>query len=184
MTVEGSGAVRQHRTEVNGIRLNYRRAGEGPPVVLLHGFPETSYAWRKVMPVLAQRYTVIAPDVRGCGASDRPTTGYDKQAVASDIRALTEQLDLGAVNLVAHDVGMMVGYPVRFGAGIVDGDGLRVGYTMHQARDAEDGMHLHLRTLLPKAAPRDLVSRHLRHFAIEFTNWTRTAWLETEEATS
>ena len=98
------------RTEVNGIRLYYRHAGEGPPVVLLHGFPETSYAWRKVLPVLAAHYTVIAPDLRGCGASDRPETGYDKRTVASDIHELVNQLDLGPVNLVAHDVGMMVGY--------------------------------------------------------------------------
>ncbi len=74
------------------------------------------------------------------------------------------------------------GYPVRFGAELVDGDGLRVGYTMHQARDAGDGMHLHMRTLLPEAAPQELVDRHLRHFAIEFTNWTRTAWLEAQGA--
>ena len=70
------------------------------------------------------------------------------------------------------------GYPVFFGAELVDGDELRVGYTMHQARDAADGMHLHMRTLLPEAAPQELVDRHLRHFAIEFTNWTRAAWLE------
>ncbi len=75
-------------------------------------------------------------------------------------------------------------YPVRFGAEILDGDGLRVGYTMHQSRDAADGMHLHLRTLLPEAAPRALVDRHLRHFAIEFTNWTRAAWLESQEASA
>ena len=73
-------------------------------------------------------------------------------------------------------------YPVRFGAEIIDSDGLRVGYTMHQSRDEADGMHLHLRTLLPAAAPPALVDRHLRHFAIEFTNWTRTAWLEAREA--
>ncbi len=75
-------------------------------------------------------------------------------------------------------------YPVRFGAEIVDGDGLRVGYTMHQSRDAADGMHLHLRTLLPEAAPTLLVDRHLRHFAIEFTNWTRAAWLESQKASA
>ena len=69
-------------------------------------------------------------------------------------------------------------YPVRFGAEIVDSDGLRVGYTMHQSRDEADGMHLHLRTLLPSASPSALVNRHLRHFAIEFTNWARIAWLE------
>ena len=73
-------------------------------------------------------------------------------------------------------------YPIRFGAEIVDSDGLRVGYTMHQSRDDEDGMHLHLRTLLPAAAPPALVHRHLRHFAIEFTNWARTAWQEAREA--
>ncbi len=103
-------APRCHRTEVNGIRLFYRSAGEGPPVLLLHGFPETSYAWRKVIPLLAKDYTVIAPDLRGCGASDRPATGYDKRTVACDVRALVDHLRLGPVNLVAHDVGMMVGY--------------------------------------------------------------------------
>ncbi len=99
-----------YRAEVNGIRLFYRRAGSGPPVVLLHGFPETSHSWRKVIPALAEHYTVIAPDLRGCGASDRPGTGYDKRTVASDVRELARQLGLGPVNLVAHDVGMMVGY--------------------------------------------------------------------------
>ena len=99
------------RAEVNGIRLYYRRAGKGgTPVVLLHGFPETSYAWRKVIPLLAERYTVIAPDLRGCGASDRPNDGYDKRTVASDVHELVHQLGLGPINLVAHDVGMMVGY--------------------------------------------------------------------------
>ncbi len=98
------------RTEVNGLRLYYRQAGSGSPVVLLHGFPETSYAWRKVMPALAERYTVIAPDLRGCGASDRPETGYDKRTVAADIRELVRQLGVGPIDLVSHDVGMMVGY--------------------------------------------------------------------------
>ena len=103
-------AVRVHRADVNGVRLYYRRAGAGEPVLLVHGFPETSYAWRKVIPMLAERYTVIAPDLRGCGASDRPETGYDKRTVASDLRELVRQLGFEQVNLVSHDVGMMVGY--------------------------------------------------------------------------
>ena len=98
------------RAEVNGIRIYYRRAGSGEPVVLLHGFPETSNAWRKVMPALAEHYTVVAPDLRGFGASDRPDTGYDKRTVAEDVHQLVNQLGLGAINLVSHDVGMMVGY--------------------------------------------------------------------------
>ena len=103
-------AAEYKRAEVNGIRIYYRRAGEGPPVVLLHGFPETSYAWRKVIPALAERYTVIAPDLRGCGASDHPDSGYDKRTVTADIHELVHQLGLGTIHLVAHDVGMMVGY--------------------------------------------------------------------------
>ena len=104
------GVAKYRRADLNGLRLYYRQAGAGQPVVLLHGFPETSFAWRKVMPALAERYTVIAPDLRGCGASDRPPGGYDKRTVASDVRALVGQLGLGPVNLVSHDVGMMVGY--------------------------------------------------------------------------
>ena len=98
------------RAEVNGIRMHYRVDGSGEPVVLLHGFPETSNAWRMVMPALAEHYTVIAPDLRGFGDSDRPDTGYDKRTVAEDVRQLVQQLALGSINLVGHDVGMMVGY--------------------------------------------------------------------------
>ncbi|UAJ10564.1 alpha/beta fold hydrolase [Glacieibacterium megasporae] len=107
---ETSEYAAYHRAEVNGIRMFYRRAGSGPPVVLLHGFPETSHCWRRIIPVLAEHHTVIAPDLRGCGASDRPEMGYDKRTVASDVRELVRQLGLGQVDLVAHDVGMMVGY--------------------------------------------------------------------------
>ena len=99
-----------HRVEVNGIRMHYTVAGAGEPVVLLHGFPMTSYYWRKVIPVLAERYTVVAPDLRGCGDTDRPSGGYDKRSVAEDIRQLTQHLKLGPFNLVSHDVGMMVAY--------------------------------------------------------------------------
>ena len=101
---------RYHRAEIDGVRIYYRRMGSGDPVVLLHGFPETSFAWRHVMPRLAERYTVIAPDLRGCGASDRPPRGYDKQSVAADIHGLVRQLGFERIKLVAHDVGMMAGY--------------------------------------------------------------------------
>ena len=111
MSLSGAPAV-FHRAEVNGNRLFYRRAGsgEGTPVILLHGFPETSLAWRKLIPYLADGRTVIAPDLRGCGASDRPETPYDKKSVAADIRELVRQLGFDRVDLVSHDVGMMVGY--------------------------------------------------------------------------
>ena len=106
----GHPLTTRHRVEVNGIRLYYSVTGSGDPVVLLHGFPETSYAWRKIIPTLSEHYTVIAPDLRGCGDSDRPSVGYDKRTVAEDIYQLVQHLKLGSINLVSHDVGMMVGY--------------------------------------------------------------------------
>src|ERR671926_123988 len=66
-----------HMSSVNGIQLHYVIGGHGDPVLLLHGWPETWYAWRHVMPALAKNYTVIAPDLRGLGDSSRPATGYD-----------------------------------------------------------------------------------------------------------
>ena len=99
-----------HRVELNGVRLHYAVAGAGEPVVLLHGFPMTSYYWRKVIPALSERFTVIAPDLRGCGDSDRPSSGYDKRTVAEEVHQLVQHLRLGPVNLVSHDVGMMVAY--------------------------------------------------------------------------
>lgn len=99
-----------NRTEVDGVRIYFRMMGSGDPIVLLHGFPESSYAWRKVMPALAQYYTVIAPDLRGCGASDRPDGGYHKRTVAADVHGLVRQLGFDRIKLVSHDVGMMTGY--------------------------------------------------------------------------
>ena len=71
-----------HFTEVNGLRMHFTLAGQGEPVVLLHGFPMTSYYWRKVIPALAEHCAVVAPNLRGCGDSDRPASGYDKRTVA------------------------------------------------------------------------------------------------------
>ena len=70
-----------HRCMANGIKFHYAEAGEGPPVVLLHGFPETSYAWRYQIEALKTRYRLIVPDPRGYGATDRAPTGYDKRTI-------------------------------------------------------------------------------------------------------
>lgn len=103
--------VFQHRAaEVNSIRLHYVTGGSGPPVVLLHGNLKTWYAWRKVMPALSNRYTVIVPDLRGVGASSRPATGYDKRTVAEDVYQLMRRLGHDSFYLVGHDVGGWVAY--------------------------------------------------------------------------
>jgi pimeloyl-ACP methyl ester carboxylesterase len=96
---------------VNGIQMHYVMGGQGDPVVLLHGWPETWYAWHKVMPALAQNYTVIAPDLRGLGDSSKPPTGYDGKTVAEDIHQLVTQLGFNTIFLVGHDIGTQVAYP-------------------------------------------------------------------------
>jgi pimeloyl-ACP methyl ester carboxylesterase len=100
-----------HMASVNGIQMHYVMGGQGDPVVLLHGWPETWYAWHKVMPALAQNYTVIAPDLRGLGDSSKPPTGYDGITVAEDIHQLVTQLGFNTISLVGHDIGTWVAYP-------------------------------------------------------------------------
>jgi haloacetate dehalogenase len=92
----------------NGIRQNFLEAGEGPPVVLLHGFPETNYAWRNQVPVLGERYHVIAPDLRGYGETEKPASGYDKRTMAQDLAGLLNTLGIDRIALVGHDRGARV----------------------------------------------------------------------------
>ncbi len=105
MRLEG---VEHHTVRVNSIKLHYVEAGQGPPVILLHGFPETWFAWRKQIPVLAQHYRVIVPDLRGYGESEKPLTGYDKRTMATDIYQLTGHFGLQKVVLIGHDRGARV----------------------------------------------------------------------------
>jgi pimeloyl-ACP methyl ester carboxylesterase len=99
-----------HTTSVNGIQMHYVIGGHGDPVVLLHGWPETWYAWHKVMPALAKNYTVVAPDLRGLGDSSKPPTGYDGKTVAEDIHQLVGKLGFKTIFLVGHDWGTQVAY--------------------------------------------------------------------------
>ena len=94
----------------DGVRTHYVIGGQGEPVVLLHGFPQTWHEWHGIMPALAQRYTVIAPDLRGMGASSKPLSGYDSRSVAEGIYQLVTQLGHQRINLVGHDVGAPVAY--------------------------------------------------------------------------
>ena len=78
--------------EVNGVKLHYLIAGKGDPVVLLHGFAETSHMWLPLIAKLSEQHTVIAPDLRGFGQSAAPPDGYTKTAMAQDIHALVKSL--------------------------------------------------------------------------------------------
>jgi len=105
-----SQAPEHHTTKVNDVLLHYVTSGQGDPVILLHGWPQTWYEWRKIIPDLAARYTVIAPDLRGLGDSSKPATGYDKRTIAADIYQLVRQLGFERVLLVGHDWGGPVAY--------------------------------------------------------------------------
>jgi pimeloyl-ACP methyl ester carboxylesterase len=96
--------------EVNGIRLHYVSAGSGPVVILLHGWPQTWLAWRGTMERLSSQFTLVAPDLRGVGLSERPPSGYDKRTIAADIAALVEHLAAGRVHVVGHDMGGKAAY--------------------------------------------------------------------------
>ena len=100
-----------HDADLSELRMHYVTAGEGPSVVLLHGFPQTWYEWRLIMPALAERYTVIAPDLRGLGDSSRPEDSYQKRRVAEDVWELVNGV-LGHARfmLVGHDWGGPVAY--------------------------------------------------------------------------
>jgi pimeloyl-ACP methyl ester carboxylesterase len=96
--------------EANGIRQHAVIGGEGPALLLVHGWPENWYAWRHVMPALAEDYTVVAVDQRGIGLTDKPTDGYDSEMLASDLAALMVELGHDRYAVVGHDTGLVISY--------------------------------------------------------------------------
>lgn len=102
---------RSLNASVNGVRIHYLRAGTGKqPLVLIHGFGDTSHMWIPLFADLGKDYTIIAPDLRGLGDSSRPATGYDKKTAAVDIHELVKSLGYSRIYLVGHDIGLMVAY--------------------------------------------------------------------------
>lgn len=97
---------------VDDVTMHYVTGGEGPPLVLIHGWPQTWFAWRDIMPALAEHRTVYAIDLPGLGDSEGTPRGFDKKTLAHYIHALLhDELRLGPVDLVAHDLGAGVGFP-------------------------------------------------------------------------
>lgn len=96
--------------DVNGTRLHYVIGGEGAPLVLLPGWPQTWWQFHKIMPTLAKSYRVIAVDLRGMGGSSKPPAGYDKKNMAKDIRELVQKLGYDKVHMAGHDIGAMVAF--------------------------------------------------------------------------
>src|SRR6185295_412855 len=96
--------------EVDGLKLHYLTAGHGPAVILLHGYTQTSRMWRPIIPLLAGKFTVIAPDLPGIGDSDIPKDGCDMKTAAIRIHALAKSIGVTKARVVGHDIGLMVAY--------------------------------------------------------------------------
>jgi pimeloyl-ACP methyl ester carboxylesterase len=105
-----SDAIESKFAGADGLKMHYLSAGHGPVVILLHGYAETSRMWRPLIPQLAEKFTVIAPDLPGIGDSDVPANGLDMKSAAVRIHALAKTLGVQQASIVGHDIGLMVAY--------------------------------------------------------------------------
>jgi pimeloyl-ACP methyl ester carboxylesterase len=105
-----SDAIVSRTSRVDGVNLHYLTAGQGPAVILLHGYTQTSRMWEPIIPLLAAKFTVIAPDLPGIGDSDIPADGLDMKTAAMRIHALAKSLGVEKARVVGHDIGLMVAY--------------------------------------------------------------------------
>ncbi|KRE00844.1 alpha/beta hydrolase [Bosea sp. Root670] len=92
------------------MRFAYARVGQGTPILLLHGWPQTSFAWRKIMPLLCNEHDVIAPDLPGFGYSSKPDSGFDKKTVSARLREFVQSLGLSRIAIAGHDLGGHVAF--------------------------------------------------------------------------
>jgi pimeloyl-ACP methyl ester carboxylesterase len=109
-TARAEAPIASLTKDVGGTKLHYLSAGHGPTVILLHGYAETSRMWRPLIPLLADHFTVIAPDLPGIGDSDIPAKGLDMKSAATTIHALAKALGVTKARVVGHDIGLMVAY--------------------------------------------------------------------------
>jgi pimeloyl-ACP methyl ester carboxylesterase len=103
-------AIQSRSAEIEGVKLHYLVAGQGPAVILLHGYTQTSRMWRPLIPKLMEKFTVIAPDLPGIGDSQIPNDGLDMKTAAIRIHALAKSLGITKARVVGHDIGLMVAY--------------------------------------------------------------------------
>jgi pimeloyl-ACP methyl ester carboxylesterase len=117
----GQPEIRHSYVQANGVRFHVARTGKGPTLLLLHGYPEHWYAWRRVIPLLSESFSLVALDLRGSGWSGAPRQGYDTRTRAADVLAVMDALQLQRVGLIGHEWGGWLGFrlcldvPERFG---------------------------------------------------------------------
>lgn len=170
--------MRSETARFNGLRMHYLRAGEGPLLVLLHGWPQTSHCWRHVIPPLAEHFTVIAPDLRGYGLTDKPADGYDKRTMADDVRGLVQEFGDGPVRLVGHDRGARVAHRYALDhpdeverMALLDIVPTLATFRRPSMAVARNYWHwsFHMQPDLPEALVGDRIETYLRYF---FERWT------------
>ncbi|WP_214105810.1 alpha/beta fold hydrolase [Acrocarpospora catenulata] len=167
---------RTRLVDTNGTRLAVTVGGDGPPLVLMHGWPQTSRIWRHVMPALAERFTVVAPDLRGTGASDLAEDGYRKLDQVEDMRGLLTTLNLAGPAVVAgHDIGATVAFawalahPADLSA-VVLLDPLLPGLGLEEAMNVAEGGMWHFGFFMAPHLPEMLFDGHeLEFFTATFT---------------
>jgi pimeloyl-ACP methyl ester carboxylesterase len=147
--VAGVPGFRHGYTDVDGVRIHHVHGGSGPAVVLMHGWPLTWRAWQGLLaPLAAAGYTVIAPDLRGTGDSDRPERGYTKREVAADVRRVVEDLGSDEVRVVGMDIGTMVAYAYAADhrdsvRQLVLSESILPGFGLEEAMNPATGGHWH-----------------------------------------
>ncbi|MEU0797807.1 alpha/beta hydrolase [Amycolatopsis sp. NPDC005961] len=160
----------------NGVRLSAAVGGSGPLLVLVHGWPQTGRAWAKVMPALAEHHTVLVPDLRGSGASERPVDGYAKTNQADDIRGLITALGLtGPAVVVGHDIGSMIAFAWALHrpedlAAVVLLDAFQPGVDLEESMNVVTGGSWHFGLFMTPHIPEMLFDGHeLEFFTATFT---------------
>lgn len=110
-------SIRSHKIQLDEVNVHYVTAGDeaAPPLLMLHGWPQSWLEWALIIPELAKHFRIIAPDLRGMGDSTAPKSGYDAETVALDHVRLLDHLNISAVKLVAHDVGTLGAYALAAG---------------------------------------------------------------------
>jgi pimeloyl-ACP methyl ester carboxylesterase len=166
-----------HTAHTNGVRLSAAVGGSGPLMVLLHGWPQTGRAWAKVMPALTEHHTVLVPDLRGSGASERPADGYAKTNQADDIRGLITAVGLtGPAVVVGHDIGSMVAFAWALHrpedvAAVVLLDAFLPGIDLEESMNVVTGGSWHFGFFMTPQIPEMLFDGH----ELEFITATFTA---------
>ncbi|MGW2483876.1 alpha/beta fold hydrolase [Streptomyces sp. NPDC001571] len=165
------------RIDTNDTRLSVAVGGSGPVLVLLHGWPQTSRAWARVMPQLAERHTVVVPDLRGTGDSDRPADGYTKTNQAEDMRGVLTALSFTRpVAVAGHDIGSMIAFAWAAAhphdiSHLILVDALLPGLDLEEAMNVAEGGMWHFGLFMTPHIPELLFDGH----ELEFLTTTFTA---------